>query len=112
MFADYEFYKKEFGGTKVKDEAQYKYLGQQASRYIEKYTKSIDTDTKFCECALVEYLESSNKQGNIVSESISGAYSVNYGANDKTTRLSEINSILELYLGEKYSSVGIVTVIN
>ena len=112
MFADYEFYKKEFGGTKIKDTQQYTYLGQQASRYIEKYTNVVDTDTKFCECALVEYLDSSTKQGNIVSENISGAYSVNYGANDKTTRISEINAILELYLGEKYSSVGIVKVIN
>lgn len=112
MFADYEFYTKEFGGTKIKADTQYKYLGQIASRYIEKYTKEVNTDTKFCECALVEYLESSIKQGNITSESIPNAYSVSYASNDKATQMSEISSILELYLGDKYSSVGIVTVIN
>lgn len=112
MFADYEFYTKEFGGTKIKTDTQYKYLGQIASRYIEKYTKEVNTDTKFCECALVEYLESSIKQGNITSESIPNAYSVSYASNDKATQMSEISSILELYLGDKYSSVGIVTVIN
>ena len=112
MFADYEFYTKQFGGTKIKTTQEYTYLGQQASRYIEKYTKTVDTDTKFCECALVEYLYESIKQGNITSESIPNAYSVSYALNDKATRLSEINSILELYLGDKYSSVGIVQVIN
>lgn len=112
MFADYEFYKNEFGGTKIKDDAQYKYLANQASKYIEKYTNEVDADTKFCECALVEYLDNSIKQGNITSESIPNAYSVSYASNDKATRLSEINSILELYLGDKYSSVGIVNVIN
>ena len=112
MFADFKFYTEQFGGTKIKTEDEYKYLGQQASRYIEKYTTVNDANTKFCECALVEYLESSTRQGNITSESIPNAYSVSYGSNDKTTRMSEINSILELYLGDKYSSVGIVNVIN
>ena len=38
MFADYEFYKNQFGGTKIKTANEYKYLGQQASQYIKQYT--------------------------------------------------------------------------
>ena len=112
MFADYEFYKNQFGGTKIKTANEYKYLGQQASQYIKQYTDEITENTKLCECALVEYLDRSIKQGNMTSESIPNAYSVSWGANDKATRMSEISSILELYLGDKYSSVGIVKVIN
>lgn len=112
MFADFEFYTKEFGGTKIKNENEYKYLGQQASMYIEKYTTDVNFNTKSCECAISEYLHNSIKQGNMTSESIPNAYSVSWSSNDKSTRMSEINSILELYLGDSYSSVGIVKVIN
>lgn len=112
MFADYEYYTNDFGGTKIKDAKEYKYLGQQASKYIEQYTKDIDDNTKACECAISEYLQSVTKQGNMTSESIPNAYSVSWSANDSKTRISEINAILALYLGDKYSSVGIVRVIN
>lgn len=111
MFADFEYYQNEFGGTKISTEAEYKYLGQQASRYILKYTNEVDKDTKDCESALAEYLQSANKQNGISSESIPNAYSVSYKTSDYTTKMSEINAILELYLGDKYSSVGIVTLI-
>lgn len=112
MFADYSYYKGFFKGTQITSADEYAYLGQQASKYIEKYTKEIDENSKMCECALVEYLQSSKKQGNMTSENIPNYYSVSWGANDKTTRESEISAILELYLGSKYSSVGIVKVIN
>lgn len=112
MFADFEYYKNEFKGTKVKTADEYAYLGQEASRYILKYTNDIDETSKSCECALVEYLQSSKKQGNMTSESIPNFYSASWSANDKKTRESEISAILELYLGNKYSSVGIVKVIN
>lgn len=111
MFADYEYYLNEYGGSQITTPNDYKYLSRQASRYIIKYTQDINDDTKACECALVEYLDKANKQGNMTSESIPSAYSVSWSANDKTTRMSEINAILELYLGDKYSSVGIVTLI-
>ena len=111
MFADFEYYKDTFKGTKIKSEEEYNYLGQEASRYIRQYTSDIDEDTMDCECALVEYLQSSKKQGNIASESIPNYYSASYTANDKATRMSEINAILSLYLGERYSAVGIVKVI-
>ena len=112
MFADYNYYLNEYGGTQIKTFDEYKYLAKQASMYIKKYTSVVDDNSKACECAIVEYLERSNKQGNMTSESIPSAYSVSWSANDKTTRMSEINAILELYLGDKYSSVGIVKVID
>lgn len=111
MFADYDYYLNEYGGTQIKTFDEYKYLAQQASMYIKKYTSIVDDNSKACECALVEYLETSNRQGNMTSESIPSAYSVSWSANDNATRMSEINAILELYLGDKYSSVGIVKLI-
>lgn len=112
MFADYSYYVDKFKGTKIKTADEYSYLGQQASRYIAKYTNESSDDVKDCECAISEYLQNSIKQGNLTSESIPNFYSASWSANDKTTRMSEINAILELYLGNKYSSVGIVKVIN
>lgn len=112
MFADFEYYKNTYKGTKIKDVNEYTYLGQEASRYIQKYTKDVNDNSKACECALVEYLQGSKKQGNMTSESIPNFYSASWSANDKTTRESEISAILELYLGDKYSSVGIVKIIN
>lgn len=111
MFADFNYYREHFGGDKIKSEAEYKYLGQQASKYISKYTQIVDDDSKACECAISEYLQSANKQGNMTSESIPNAYSVSWSANDRKTRTSEINAILALYLGDKYSSVGIAKII-
>ena len=112
MFADYEFYKKEYGGTKIESDAEYKYLAQQASRYIKQHTNEVNEDTKLCECAISEYLQKSTKQGNLTSETIPNFYSASWGAHDSKTVISEINSILELYLSDKYSSVGIVKLIN
>lgn len=111
MFADFEYYENTFKGTKIKTADEYAYLGQEASRYIKPYTSIADEDSMACECALAEYLQSSKKQGNIASESIPNYYSASYTANDKATRISEINAILSLYLGERYSAVGIVKVI-
>ena len=112
MFADFQYYQNEFKGTKIKTADEYQYLGQQASMYIKRYTNQVNSNTMACECALSEYLQSVAQQGNMTSESIPNAYSVSWGANDKTTRTKEINSILELYLGNEYSSVGIVKITN
>lgn len=112
MFGSFEYYTNNFGGTKITTEAEYNYLGKQADRYIIKYTNENNSDTKDCECALAEYLQSSNKQGNMTGETIPNYYSVTWGSNDSKTKLTEINAILELYLGNKFSSVGIVKLIN
>lgn len=112
MFADFQYYQKTYKGTKIKTADEYDYLAQQSSRYIQKYTSEVNDNTKSCECAISEYLQSVKQQGNMTSESIPNAYSVSWGANDKATRTSEINSLLELYLGNEYSSVGIVKIIN
>ena len=111
MFADYEYYKGVFKGTKITSADEYAYLGQQASTYIKKYTDEVDENVRSCECEIAEYLQSSKKQGNMTSESIPNFYSASWGANDKSTRMSEINAILDRYLGDKYSSVGIVKLI-
>ena len=111
MFAGYEYYKSVFKGTKITSADEYSYLGQQASMYIKHYTNKDSENVKACECAIAEYLQSSKKQGNMTSESIPNFYSASWGANDKNTRESEINAILELYLGSKCSSVGIVKII-
>lgn len=112
MFADYTYYTTTYKGTKIKSADEYEYLGQQASRYIKQYTDIVDDDTKACECAISEYLQGANKQGNITSESIPNAYSVSYKSNDNATMMSEINALLQLYLGDRYSAVGIVKIIN
>ena len=112
MFANYDYYVDVFKGTKIKSEDEYIYLSREASKYIEMYTKVKSCETKDCECAIAEYLQMSKKQGNITSENIPNFYSASFSANDKSTRMNEINSILELYLGSAYSAVGIVKVIN
>lgn len=111
MFADFEYYKNTFGGTKITTEAEYNYLGKQASRYILKYTSEVNTDTKDCEGALAEYLQGANKSTGISSETIPNAYSVSYATTDHDTKMEEIEAILELYLGDLVSSVGIVTLV-
>ena len=111
MFADFDYYKDTFKGSQIQSENEYTYLGQQASRYIKKYTNEVSVDTKDCECALAEYLQKTNKSRGINSETIPNAYSVNYATNDKATMESEIGAILELYLGDVYSSVGIVKLV-
>lgn len=110
MFADYEYYTGCFGGTLVETEKEFNYFSKQASRHILKHTDVVNDATKDCECALVEFLMKSDQQGNMTSESIPNAYSVSWSANDSSAKIREINSILELYLGKEYSSVGIVKV--
>lgn len=112
MFADFEYYKNTYKGNQIANADEYVYLGNEASRYIEKYTNIVDDDTMACECAIIEYLQASKKQGRITSENIPNFYSASYTANDEATRMTEINAILRLYLGKKYSAVGIVNVIN
>lgn len=111
MFADYNYYTSIFKGTKINNADEYTYLAQQADRYILRYTNEVNSDTKDCEGALAEYLQGANKSTGISSETIPNAYSVSYAAKDYATKISEISAILELYLGDKYSSVGIVTLI-
>lgn len=110
MFADFEYYEEVFKGKKITNADDYQYLSQEASRYISRVTTEITDNTKACECALVEYLQSAKRQGNIASETIPNAYSVSYSSSSGS-KISDINSILELYLGDKFSSVGIVTLI-
>ena len=112
MFADYEYYKETFKGTKIKNADEYTYLAHEASRYIKQHTQEVDEDSKACECAIVEYLQGAKKQGKLTSESIPNFYSASWSANDDATQRRDINSILSLYLGNKYSPVGIVKVIN
>ena len=111
MFANYTYYTDVFKGTKITSSDEYDYLGQEAYRYIKQYTDVVDDDSKSCECAIAEYLQSSKKQGNMTSENIPNFYSVGWSDNDKSARMKEISAILELYLGSKYSSVGIVKVV-
>lgn len=111
MFADFDYYKEQFGGTKIKTADEYKYLAQQASLYIKRYTDEETDNTMSCECAISEYLQGVIKQGNMTSENIPNFYSVSWSANTSGTRMNEINAILELYLGNKYASVGVVKLI-
>ena len=112
MFADYNYYTNEFGGTKIKNENEYKYLGQQACKYIEKYTKEKNDNTKACECAISEVLQASLGQSNITSESIPNAYSVSYSENSIGKLTRSIDELLSLYLGDEiFTSVGTVRLI-
>lgn len=109
MFADFDYYKNVFKGKKIASAEEYEYLANEASRYIKRVTTDINEDTMMCECSLVEYLQAVKQQGNIASETIPNAYSVSYSSG--ASKIIQINSILELYLGDKYSSVGIATLI-
>ena len=111
MFADFDYYKETFKGKKIANADDYEYLAHEASRYISRITTEITEDTMMCECSLVEYLQAVKQQGNITSESIPNAYSVSYASGGSATKINDINSILQLYLGDKFSSVGIVTLI-
>lgn len=111
MFADINYYRNNFGGSQIKTEAEYKYLAQQGDRYIMRYTSEVNTDTKDCECALAEYLQRNSMARGISSETIPSAYSVTYNTKDRATFMSEVNAILELYLGDKFSAVGIVKLV-
>lgn len=112
MFTDYAYYRTVFHGTKIDNKDEYLYLSRQANKYIKPYAKEVSEDVKDCECAISEYLQSALKQGNLTSESIPNFYSASWSSSDSSARIKEINSILELYLGDKYSSVGIVKIIN
>lgn len=111
MFANFDYYIDNYYGKKIQTEEEYIYLAQKSCKYIERYTREKTKDTKDCECAICEYLQDVNKQKNITSESIPSAYSVSYATKDSTTIMEDINDILELYLGDIYSSVGIVKII-
>lgn len=110
MFADFEYYRENFKGKKITVDADYQYLANEASRHIKKVTTEVNDDTKDCECALVEYLQDYKRQNGIASESIPNAYSVSYSSNS-ADYFVKINSILSLYLGDKYSAVGVVKLI-
>lgn len=115
MFADYNYYTNKFGGTMIQDDTEYKRFGQQSSRYIINFAPRIckdNEDAKMCECAISEKLYTFNTRGNITSESVPNFYSVSYGSNDIKSLNREIQDLLELYLGNKYSSVGACRVIN
>lgn len=111
MFADFNYYQTNFFGTQIKTEAEYNYLAQQADRYIMRYTEEVSKDTKDCEGALAEYLQSNSASRGIASETIPSAYSVTYNTKDRATFMSEIGAILELYLGSRFSAVGIVKLV-
>ena len=110
MFADFDYYKNVFKGKKIVNADDYQYLANEASRHIKRFTSEVNEDTKACECALAEYIQEYKRQGNIASESIPNAYSVSYSSNS-ADYLAKINNILSLYLGNKYSAVGVVTLI-
>ena len=112
MLGSYEYYTNTFGGTKITSADEYKYLAQKADKYILKYTSEANDNTRSCECDLAEYLQGATKSNGISSETVPNAYSVSYATKDYATKMSEINAILELYLGDLYSSVGIVTLIS
>ena len=61
MFANYTYYTETYKGTKITSSTEYDYLGQEACRYIKQYTDIVDDDSKSCECAIAEYLQSSKK---------------------------------------------------
>lgn len=111
MFADFNYYQNVYGGTQIKTESEYNYLAQKADRYILQYTQEVSADTKDCEGALAEYLQNNSASKGIASETIPSAYSVTYNTKGQATFMSEINAILELYLGDKFSAVGIVKLV-
>ena len=110
------------GGT-LTTETPFNLLEFEARRQIDirtfgrlKDLEVIPEEVKLCEYKLINTIQSYaqtdtlNSVGNVASENIDG-YSVSYITKETTTIDKEIGEILELYLGDLYSSVGIVNLI-
>lgn len=91
-YADYEFYKTEYGGSAISEEA-FSVLAAKSSAYIDRVTMGRAADhadndrLKCCCCDLAETLYSSEDTGGMVkqSESVgSWSYTLNSAASDKT----------------------------
>ncbi len=85
MYSDFEFYKSEYGGNKIKSESDFRRLAVKACSYIDMQTmgrikaSELSSDTlekvKLCECELSESFALSERSAGLVSENNDG-YSV------------------------------------
>ena len=111
VYATYEFYTDEYGGTAVKD-SDFTRLATKASRYIDKLTfgrtaalTSHPPEVSQAVCALCDYYVQvgENRTGKS-SESI-GDYSVTYAS--RKTETAEVRSLVEMYLPRELLYKGV-----
>lgn len=116
MYADYNFYKDVYKGTKIGSEDKFNRLSFLASNIIDTYTfnKSknivIGTDEyviiQSCSCVLSEYLlDNPIENSNIASENI-GSYSISYRTDVDSNKI--IEDILAMWLPREllYKGLG------
>lgn len=109
IYADYSYYSTEFGGTLIPEQA-FAFRAARAAEYINRVTfdrinsEFMETDEtaalkiKSCCCALAEADYNFNKNEGKASEKI-GSYSVSYTETDTEELKSELNRIVDIYLG-------------
>lgn len=108
MYSSFDFYKSEYGGAKIKSEAEYKRLAQKSSSYIDMLTmgriikdelsEDLLKKVQLCECELSELLSVSERSIGIESENNDG-YSVKFaGGNSKGGEASHCRDIAMRYL--------------
>lgn len=109
MYSDYQFYKNEYKGIAIDDEASYQYYAELASVYIEHATlgraTSENKKVKTCECRIADILKANNEgmadDGREVKSESVGGWSKTYAENKRTDAQLErkITATIRLYLG-------------
>lgn len=101
MYSNFEFYKSEYGGSKIKSEADFKRLSGKACSYIDVQTmgrikaSELSPDVlekvKLCECELSESFALSERSAGLVSESNDG-YSVTFAVDGSGKSAESVRS--------------------
>lgn len=106
LYADFEFYQNQFGGTAITEENQFKRQAIEACCLIDEMTfgriKKADEDVKMAVCAVAEIGYKEYRQENeaqIASESV-GPHSVSYAKQIKSRDdfLSEKRNVIRHFL--------------
>lgn len=124
-FADYTFYKDEYGGTKV-SEADFTALAKRASREVQNGTnrraqrwldknKGVD-EIRFCTCAIIDFMHAADEKDaelgvNPVQSESNDGFSVTYAnaeTTSSTTGMAAYNSGISNLIVRNLASTGIL----
>lgn len=109
MYASFEYYHSEYGGTAITSADSYKYYGNLAAQYIEQATFGRATakneKVRSCECRVAEILASNHEnlvegEREVKSESV-GGWSRTFAENKRSDEAlaGKITEAIHLYLG-------------
>ena len=97
MYADFDFYRYEYKGNRVKDEDAFELYEKKASAYIDKITfgriEEADEKIKNAVCSVIEYMALNDRRYGISAEENDG-YRVTYSKSDT----SELFKAASLFL--------------